>query len=548
MPKKRDVKTEYLALLGLITDRFISQWNEGYKQCKRQKAALLDYMPVIYRRWYFSALVDESLLTPANLVVELNKAYKQPMHNIPRLRLVTGEDGKLVPEFDIVDFSNGHPIIKDLSIFLNALKPSFDASALNGRKLPKALEAMSLTDSEYLNFLLGVSVTLKLVRMMPSINTTVCMVNSSFQGFFDSPEDVMLGKVKDAVISMCGDALSEILPIKKTYKKRLAGYLDTPKTIDDIFGDMFRDTGLDIEGLFDDFNKHLDILNDMIRLGNGDMDDDEDLGADINDIRADIMTGTFFLGVSLDKYFLTPLSYYLRFIQPLYILPYDLREELPNICGCLPGADDPGTLIYSPCTAFDHTELWKRLAVDGRKTEAHGDGMVYLPDDTPVTRIILSLDDIINQTADDEDEITVLTIKIRFEQDKRLWQNMELPSDMTLDRLHIFICLAFSMNPRVDYSFFDGINESPFFEYAPKNAKGRDKRKNAGETPLESLNLEAGSELLYRVYDSDEPYGNGVIRRKIGFSLTVLKTSVEAASDRYPRISRKSKEVISREG
>jgi hypothetical protein len=452
-----------------------------------------------------------------------------------------------VPAVKLMDFSpESHPFITDMRLFLDSQAPAFDAAAIKEGRF-KPLPGLSYNDPGYLEFMLEACVRLKLVKLTPSINNEIGLVNGSYERFFDNRGEVILRRAVDAAADLTTQRLTEILPIKKTFKSSLISYIRKPKPIDKIFDDMFYDSGIDILKFFEDMDRKNDFLNVMMdmALEGADFKEIEDQlentpGTGLEDLeinmQAEIMTGAFFLGVELDKCFLTPLGFYLRIIQPVYILPFNVEEELEGIGDMAKGMDEPSPLIYAPCSEYTLTDLG-RLVMDVTEAprERQDNGV---PEGPALIKLVNSLEDMIEaagaQPFSSAKTSTVLTLKLQSASDTRLWLNAELPPDLTLESMHVFINRVF-LRPAVnDYSFFAGGHENPFGEYKPGGPPAR----RTDKVSIGDMNLSQGDELLYRTYTVD----NIRKTRRKGFSVNIRVLSVtEKSGNIYPRVSRRSK-------
>ncbi|MDR1704273.1 MAG: plasmid pRiA4b ORF-3 family protein [Clostridiales bacterium] len=567
MPPKNPHADEYNNLINIITQLFIRRWNNGLKKMRSPKSRMLvrRYMPAIFRRWYFSALIEDSHLTPANLVEALNGEYGFPALRTPRPLGQKNDKPGQGPSFELADFNGDtHPFVDDMRYFLDSLNPAFDATALREGRI-RTLTGLSQDDPGYLEFLLEACVRLKLIKLTPSIKNDIGLVNGSYKRFFDNSPTVILRRVIDAATDLTVQRLSEILPIKKTFKSKLISYLKRPKSIDKIFDDIFYDSGIDILKLFEDFSQNSSLMADLmsIALDGADIKDFEDhdlnnpgidsASAQGNDdtelnMQAEIMTGAFFLGVELDKCFLTPLGYYLRVIQPMYIIPFDVEEELESIGDMLKGMDEPAPLIHAPCSEYTLTGLGNLIMNTTAASTAPNaqDAPVRpqspadygLPEGPALKKFIQSLESIIGEASQamysEERPSNILALKLLDEKEPRLWINAEIPQEYTLSSLHLFITRIFNKPEGNDYSFFTGGKENPFSEYKPGGGPGR----QTDRVTLADLILGQGDELLYCSYTVDNIRR---IRRKcFGVNIRVINVT-ERIGDSYPRISRRSR-------
>ncbi|MCL2702429.1 MAG: hypothetical protein FWE91_02315 [Defluviitaleaceae bacterium] len=530
-----EIDNEYYNYLGMVAGLFTEQW-EGAIEFLRRKTPrnikkLDAYMPIIYRRWYFSSLTEDSLLSPANLIAVLNRHYGLPETAALRLCQKPGKKGF---EYSLTFFeAENHPLIADLKHLMENIGPTYDAAEPGNWNL----QGLTMRDGEYLRFLHSLALNLRLAKKMPSVGRAVGMVNSTWKAFFDNEPESVLKRLAGAVLDICIEALGEILPLKKTYKQKMMRYFTNSKPVDEIFNDLFADSGIDIIGLFNEFDYSAELLDEL----NDDFDGSSK-NTGLASLHADIMSGAFFMGVQLDRLFFTPLAYYCRFIQPLYILPCNVKNELECMLDMLgqkknavknDGFDelDVLSMVYSPCTIYALTALGFDIAGEG----ASNTEKVFLPPDTPVKAIIPELRGLVSRSFEKGGECDVVTVKIIPRGFKSFWVNAELDAAMPLNALHLFICANFSIIPGHDYSFYPGRGENPFAEYTnrpPRKSRLSAPRENTpAKTKIADLASQPGDAIFHKIDFQD---------REMHFDITIMKTERKSA-DSLPRIARRGK-------
>ncbi|MCL2406410.1 MAG: hypothetical protein FWC95_00630 [Defluviitaleaceae bacterium] len=483
----QNTNTEYVRLCDNIKIAFNEAWLEAEKTMKEHKLSasatkLLysDFLPLIFRRWYFSTFLENTVLTPANLILSLNREFGLPEHRTLRLvsykyNVENGENGgkSFAADFKNVGFGiDDHPLISDMRHFMHSVDPAFDAETPEKWHLPD----LSLGGLEYRLFLHNILSHLKLVVPMPSLSGQVNMVVSEWERFFDVPNVVVLEKVINAVLDECVSAISEFLPISKVYKQKLTSYLKNPVPTDQIFAEVFSDTGVDIMSFMADSSKSMD-------MGFG-KDEDGDMDMEM---RMGLMSGAYFFGIILDRKFITPLAYYCRVIHPLYIIPYNVSEEIDGIISFLEAysknpdnftdaadlCDEMSMHVFAPCTAYTFTDIGIEVL-----NVMHRDDMgVLLPESQSIKPVLAELPAFLANMPKEErkkDDVVVdaLVLKVN-EQGVSAWQELFVEADTTLSDLYAAFCFMYDVIPGEDFCFYKGDDIVPFQTFSSNPHKNK---------------------------------------------------------------------------
>jgi len=256
------------------------------------------------------------------------------------------------------------------------------------------------------------------------------------------------------------------------------------------------------------------------------------------------------LGVIIDKCFYTIYGYYLKLINPGYIIPCDMDAELEYAMDALDNADDISVGMFSPCSQYSLT----KLGLEMFGVAASPANTVTFPETIPTDLLIaiaVSNKNTISKINAITREMTaalngdgfgrpagkIYEIKMKLNADKKFWKTIELPEDMTLDTIFIEIAYEFGFDTKANYSFFPNLDENPFSAYtAPANKR---RSKKAADAKLKDLELKEHDKFALAVYDCVNVLVNPVLPQKcVRLTLELTKFKEPSLSRFYPQITR----------
>lgn len=505
-----------------FTDAFADVYSSIKKKGKNK---VLNFTECIYKRWYYSTFFEETVLSPSNLQYRLGeKCFKSPELNIPVFKPVST---KLFKGFNISfkKYTNSeHPIINDLKIFLENCSSEIkidENNMISEDEALKVIDKLSIFDPFYLQYLLMISVKLKLIDKLPSIYSNVFHITNKRTSFYKRKNSEILNDIVYAAVDIASNNLDGFLPISKGLfnKDFIIQLIKEPISIDEIFKKIYLYSGINIEEIW---NLEMEELDEMDSV---------------------ILSSTYFMGIMLDKWFLTPFGHYLKFIQPMYILPYRFKEELETLCDDVNNGERGEFIatLYAPCSKYVTTVL----AMDFFKVETRENfGNIFKK--LSIECIIDSvLNDIKNNTYHSlgnlETEITkIYEIKIKDIEDKKYWKVLEIQGNKTLHSLFFEVCKMFGIDPYCQYSVFLDENFSLFMEYTSPNKTKRISKKT-DKTFLSDLEFKDKQKLIFKINNIGEfptlEYSDSVVM----FELEVLSTKERIIGNFYPRVTRISK-------
>ncbi len=522
---------DYNEYLSKITDLFNTEFTASYKSCRtRNKNKLLKYIICFFRRWYYSALIEGTIVTPDNLIKGLNKQCGKPLSLFPCFK----PDNPAKPEvysFYVKEYAlKNHPVVNDLKIFMDSCVPDVEvdeSGIVTEEHSNQLLQSLSIYDPFYVEYLNMIAIELGLLNETPSIYSSRFHVSPNYKKLFKLTSREIFNKIFQATVSTCANSINEILPVnqKLVNKNFILDHLKKPTSTDEIFQTIYDSLGIGIDG----FLEYVD-------------EDDED---DVDEFYNMVMSSTFLLGVAIDKYFYTPFGFYLRIISPEYLIPCDLPGDITFALESMKQGDSMDLSLFSPCSNYHLTCLGAEY-FDIPKDKLY---LPEFPDKIPF-EVILNI--ALNYSSEIPEDVilkyfepdkisslptNIYEIKIKFDDFKTYWKNIEVPSTDTLDDLYVEICYALDFRAVGDYCFYADLSENAFTRYSPPTSKHCSKQTT--DVSLEELGFPKSHKFMLVLHNTVIPYISGQAQQKI----TKLQLEIMNKKDRklktlYPRISR----------
>ena len=515
-----------------ITRLFTIQFSAVYRNAKiKDKAKLIKFYSHFFRFWYYSAISDNTILSPANMIDAIYAKQCENARMAPRVHLEY--DGAVWFEltYDCREYSQArHPVVEDLKAFADVLNP--DAPLTKNGFFTAALEqkmfnALSIKDTFYLEYLFQLSANLGLIKRIPSIHANKIQISGDANEILARPAREILSAIINETLNLCvkfiknTDPLTELTVNRFFFESLLKKPVPTNEIVRSVYSKAAELLDLNPEG------------QDRQNGAGGETPGPEEL-------EQLIMTSSFIFGILLDKYFFTAFGYYLKLIQPLYARPYDFYTTIEALNN--KNFDDVITGLYMPCDAYALT----RLGADLLNVPTAPGVNREISDKVPGRLLVSAVSD---RAAGKNCEPNLLAeigqyhedllkpayeIKVICRGDKRYWKRILAGGDMSLAALHLYICGEFNMEPPPCYAFSAGTADNPFAYYVPENGKNR--FKLTADTAFDALGLEAGEKLYYSAKnEADTPLTDRPERREVVFLLEIIKIK-PAGIELYPQV------------
>ena len=510
---------------------FIDNYFDEYKNLRfKDKDRLLPLIPSSYRKWFYSSLIEKTILTPCTIFSKLNTEQADDRFLFPAIRFETVTN-KNNFSFVTIEYSvENHPIVDDLQILLQLCVPDLDLTdndTLTEKDCLRFANALSLQDKFYTEYLFDVAVRLKLLKKIPSIYSNKAQVTPEFEKLYQKSKKDILDSIFDACLEITAFQVNAILSgnINPLPQKFFLELIKNPKPIDYFFEQIYSSLGINL----DNFMSELESKN-TTHLGFHDGFGDA------------LISSTYLLGAVIDKYLLTPIGHYLKFIMPMYVLPFNFKDELSYLYETSRIDTELNPTVWSPCSNFFLTKLGLNYLHLHSTEENH----VELPNSVPINFLIENIKySIALHLATNAAESSLpmgksYTVKAIIHLSKKFWFSFEIHQDATLACIHEQICDLLLLDPFADYSISIGESKSPFLTYVAANS--RKKYKRANSISIKELNLEEGHTLTYFMPNTTTAILNIVPVMKIDLEITSIQGINPYTF--YPFVSRKSKAFI----
>ena len=500
-----------------------------------KRRGVLPYLQSIYRRWYFSTLIEDVPLSPANLAESICRHYELSPSTYPVVydrnkSKLTGTDFKLV-EYSL----DSHPMIDDMRLLINYCTPHIDLHEADSFSVSQALEfgeQVSLCDPLYAAFMLEVSIEMKLIAKVPSVGVNRFKPTARAAKTLSAPCREVLADIVEATITIAAKGLQNLAMLPETMfsPSFIRALLRKPMFTDDIFEKVYDSLGYDMEEMLD------------LTMSEGGLDD----------MDVDLLAGTFMTGVLLDKFFYTPFGHFMKLIRPLYILPFDFKTEVTEYVNVCENPEENTIAFFAPCSSYTLTDMGLELFGIEKTEDNYMDIAKSAPFEQMKDTIFTSGESLavfaelarhFSPMRFETQPEEVYTFRVRLSGDKTMWVHIQMPADDTLDDMYDEIVHCFDLKDNGDYTFYHDKDENRFAEYASERRAKRGRKTS--DTPLEDLDFQHQKHMLLVAYNQAMPFSNAAPTLRIELEMMGAKPPDEAHE--YPRVSRVSKGLQERQ-
>ncbi|MCL2852172.1 MAG: hypothetical protein FWE20_03930 [Defluviitaleaceae bacterium] len=479
---------DYNHMISIVTNIYEQDFKKAYSQLgPRGKSGLLRYFFSFYRKWQTSAMIDNTFLTPNNILALINKEYhkKTLTTTVPTIKTF-----KRFKKFEFREISytlDCHPVVDDLKTLLTCLSPSFElvdseqqvfalwgtrANGYVNEKIERELmERLSLQDPFYVSYLMRVAAELGLAVKMPSLYSNKMQVTPKADKMFGgklskSKSKEIFSAVTLASTRLAADVIDSFLPTPGIVDARyIRQIIEKPTSSDEIFRFIYDRLGFDFEQIAG-----------------------IDLNKPIPDEFHDIVSGTFALGAIMAMHLVTVFGVYLRLINPVHIISHNMDRDMIFVRDALASNHDIEIPLFAPCTFFTPTQLGIKLFKLPR------DSAMPLPNTPTLSQLIElieNMDDLRkmaartdaqedtgSESAAVEDDLKVYEFKVKISAAPSFWKRILFVGDMTLDEFAAFVAYEFFDSPTADYSFHNTQVVNRFTEVSPSSRKPSKRASN----------------------------------------------------------------------
>lgn len=425
---------------SFLTKYFTYSFGEAistFTQTEQRK--LLTLSPTFFKKWFFSAFFEDTVLSPANILNSyLVKNKNEVAYFSYKVNSSLKGDNKYTYNIS-VDSVACHSFINNLVELTEYCFPvgTFEEGGMFPLAIPTSLgKKLTIADGFYFEYLMLMARRFNLITAMPSINTCKYQKNvKQCENFFLQGNKQILTLLTDAVFEIFEQKFAEMLqlPYKVINSSIMKSFLKECETTDDIYDKVYSTLGFD-------FDK-------MLKM------------AEVSSLSAEnetLMSSAYFMGTVLDKWFFSPLGDYFKLLTPLYSVSYDFMNELDYVRPILLTGCDVSADVFSPCNYFSLTPIGEEIL--GYKnsnpkfqniSEDFGQQQIqlFLNSTLHIDRIKLTNYTMKNNSRE------IYTLKVKYMDDPSLWKTMQVPVDYTISKLYNLIATYFGFYKNNDYVF-----------------------------------------------------------------------------------------------
>lgn len=512
MPQYKKLQYNHIELL----DRFSKGFLQVYRYMEPDKRIdLLDLAPLLFQKWYSSALVQNTILSPANMISS-DKGLKLLENEVFSYNLTIDKNLKPGSNFSYSEniyTSDNHPLVYDIKTILEYCQPDIpieDSGAMQASDIELLLPKLSQQDTRYLEYLLLICHKMGFFSKLSSIHSSR-MQSVNFEEFLTRPNSEQLSLLAHAAVKLAADEIQFALRLGFDFMSEdfFMPYLESTQDVDEIFIDIFRMLDVDITETWEN-----------AETGNVSFDD------------AAIMSSYYYMGVLLDKWLITPMSFYFHCLQPLHYTPFSFINSINNLTSLLIMETETDMELYTPCSSYFQTPIGK--AIFGTRENEFNEHLI--PEYIEFPQLIATVDHelrqekLLNKKSSKPTDEVIYSFKVKFTSFKRKWKILEVFARANLEAFCDELCGVFNMDDVMDYTLTVWDHNQFPVAFSPENSK-RAINKTHTRT-LESLSLEVGDRMLF----APIPDKN----KQLELELTLLKVSKNNPFIIYPRIKKQS--------
>ncbi|WMJ81549.1 hypothetical protein RBU49_04680 [Clostridium sp. MB40-C1] len=342
-----------------ITGYFEEQFLKGYNSIK-DKDKILNVRDTLFRRWYYSAMIELTYINPSFLINEIaQQKIKGDYVVMSHIKPEFGKGNKVKFTYNYKYFSiEEHPVVEDLIKLVEFSSPSVHMDLESGFILKngeKFIDEINYRNAYYLLYLLELAKEMKLIEEMPSIGTTCLIPAKEYDEFLKLSKEEQLYKVVDNSINVCVKNFNE-QPVfsSKLTRKEVMNMLDN---------------GVINDNYFDEIDKNISFMEEFIehaRNSGNDQVMQQVLNSDSVEL-AEMLSETYF-GIYIDMWFISVFGYYLGIIIPNYVEVYDICDNMNKLT--INDTMEKLGYMFDMNQAHDLTPLGEKIMSLFKKVEA----------------------------------------------------------------------------------------------------------------------------------------------------------------------------------
>ncbi len=414
---------------------------------------LLHLAPLVFAKWFDTALAEETILTPANIInMELADEKTEELAYV--LHVDAEKQGLQKYRFSLERYTlNNHPFLADLQTVLRFCLPDKtvqEDGLLFAEDADTCKKQLHFSDDFYLEYLMRLCYQLQLFETLPAIHTHKITKSSSCETFFAQDSKTILHTLLVEGCILAAERFHTIMSLEAGTIDHtfFYAYLTDHQEIDHIFTDFYEQVGMDLAPIWE---KSPETLSSEEQA---------------------ILSSVVFAGIMLSKWFITPMSLFLRVIRPIHFTPTRFYQTINNLSALLIMQHNVGAELFTPPTYYSLTALGMALTA-GEKV---GENKQKMPRSIPFAQLLEVIAPenelrLFEEMLRCETIPQIYTFHVVMQQEQTLWKTVEVSVDHALHDFCCDICSAFCMDDVTDY-VLSVPNETGFpMYYAPAFSK-----------------------------------------------------------------------------
>ena len=249
MKTERPVKPKHAPLLGLFLNGYEHMRQKMDEPCRRP---LLDIAPLAFGKWYYTALANETILSPANILgldfqtdADNTTEYAYVMRTKPAEEQ---PDEEFVSEYNFtlhVYSTEEHPIVEDLMTLIDFCTPdrvTDEHGLLLEKDAADVMEHLSMNTPFYLEYLTRLAWLHGLLVPMPSIHTQKVRPAEECRSFFAQPTEDILFQLAETACALTAERFIYTMELEEGIATADFFYalLRNHQEVDQIFIDFYK--------------------------------------------------------------------------------------------------------------------------------------------------------------------------------------------------------------------------------------------------------------------------------------------------------------------
>ena len=524
---------KYISVLqGLFGEDFYDAYKEAPQKMRK---SILPYLCSVHRRWYYSTMVEGSMLSPANFTENILDYFssEQDVYPVPKPKSEKKMTGL---SFDMVRYSlEDHPAARDMRTIIEYSSPSICVVETGTFSYDQAIEVsklLTLNCPSYASYLFELAILLNFMKKTPSVHAMVVKPSGSWVKKPPTNKELISQIIEGTVkLSSLGLKMFAAFPEHLFTESFVRKAVSEPADTDDIFQKIFQVMGYD--------------LNDLVEAQERmfDAPPDESFSFDM-----EMLSATYILGIAADKYIFTPFGYYLRLIKPFYTMSYDVYDDIDSFIDIADDPEESSVAFFAPCSSYTLTRMG--LEYFGQKpTEQNFFDASVLPFKDIIDSAFIETDALrafievaghfMEWALEDGLPEDIYTFRVRLASDKARWVHLQVSGDLTFHDIYKNTTKLFDFKDNDDYSFFHDKEENRFAEYPSLKRAGKKSNRENATTAVNALDFQDNPHMIMVLFNQSAPFSG--ISPKVRFEIELMKITEAKDRGSLINVSRASK-------